>query len=52
MDEGHRLKNKEARLFKELNQLDTRHRLLLTGTPLQVGGRAAATAAPAVGRLR
>ncbi|KAL4421743.1 hypothetical protein ABPG77_002359 [Micractinium sp. CCAP 211/92] len=35
VDEGHRLKNKEARLFQALQGLRLRHRTLLTGTPLQ-----------------
>lgn len=35
VDEGHRLKNHECRLFKELKTLSTDNRLLLSGTPLQ-----------------
>ncbi|CAH1442278.1 unnamed protein product [Lactuca virosa] len=35
VDEGHRLKNKDSKLFSALKQFDTRHRTLLTGTPLQ-----------------
>ncbi|KAI3426156.1 hypothetical protein D9Q98_008533 [Chlorella vulgaris] len=35
VDEGHRLKNKEARLFRALHGLRCQHRVLLTGTPLQ-----------------
>lgn len=35
VDEGHRLKNKESKLFTTLKQYNTRHRTLLTGTPLQ-----------------
>lgn len=35
VDEGHRLKNKDSKLFLSLKQYSTRHRALLTGTPLQ-----------------
>lgn len=35
VDEGHRLKNKNARLLQALNRLHCSHRLLLTGTPIQ-----------------
>jgi ATP-dependent DNA helicase len=35
VDEGHRLKNLECRLIRELKQYDSANRLLLTGTPLQ-----------------
>ncbi|XP_068476124.1 CHD3-type chromatin-remodeling factor PICKLE-like isoform X2 [Phaseolus vulgaris] len=35
VDEGHRLKNKNSRLFSALKQYSTKHRVLLTGTPLQ-----------------
>ncbi|KAK1375866.1 CHD3-type chromatin-remodeling factor PICKLE-like [Heracleum sosnowskyi] len=35
VDEGHRLKNKDSKLFLSLKQYATRHRSLLTGTPLQ-----------------
>jgi len=35
VDEGHRLKNRECKLIKELAQLQTGNKLLLTGTPLQ-----------------
>ncbi|CAA2968529.1 CHD3-type chromatin-remodeling factor PICKLE [Olea europaea subsp. europaea] len=35
VDEGHRLKNKDSKLFSSLKQYSTRHRTLLTGTPLQ-----------------
>jgi len=35
VDEGHRLKNMECRLIRELKMYDADHRLLLTGTPLQ-----------------
>ena len=36
IDEGHRLKNKDCRLIRELKTIDSANRLLLTGTPLQV----------------
>ncbi|PRQ42235.1 putative DNA helicase chromatin regulator PHD family [Rosa chinensis] len=35
VDEGHRLKNKDSKLFSSLQQFWTNHRTLLTGTPLQ-----------------
>merc|ERR1719362_1173589 len=35
VDEGHRLKNMNCRLIKELKQYQSANRLLLTGTPLQ-----------------
>ncbi|XP_059642926.1 CHD3-type chromatin-remodeling factor PICKLE [Cornus florida] len=35
VDEGHRLKNKDSKLFLALKQYSSRHRVLLTGTPLQ-----------------
>eukprot|EP00210_Caulerpa_lentillifera_P004800 g4582.t1 len=35
VDEGHRLKGKSSKLVKDLNNLSSQHRLLLTGTPLQ-----------------
>ena len=35
VDEGHRLKNTNCRLIKELKQYHSANRLLLTGTPLQ-----------------
>ncbi|XP_027333357.1 CHD3-type chromatin-remodeling factor PICKLE [Abrus precatorius] len=35
VDEGHRLKNKDSKLFSSLMQYSSRHRVLLTGTPLQ-----------------
>ena len=35
VDEGHRLKNMNCRLIRELKTYNTANRLLLTGTPLQ-----------------
>ena len=35
VDEGHRLKNKDCRLSVELKKINSKNRLLLTGTPLQ-----------------
>ncbi|XWS70486.1 hypothetical protein CRYUN_Cryun03dG0052200 [Craigia yunnanensis] len=35
VDEGHRLKNKDSKLFLSLKQYTSNHRTLLTGTPLQ-----------------
>ncbi|KAE8701589.1 CHD3-type chromatin-remodeling factor PICKLE [Hibiscus syriacus] len=35
VDEGHRLKNKDSKLFLSLKKYTTYHRTLLTGTPLQ-----------------
>jgi len=35
VDEGHRLKSQQSRLLNELRKLKCRHRLLLSGTPLQ-----------------
>lgn len=35
VDEGHRLKNVNSKLIRELKKLRTQNRLLLTGTPLQ-----------------
>ena len=37
LDEGHRIKNRSCRLVKELKQIPSTSRLLLTGTPIQVG---------------
>ncbi|MQL75940.1 hypothetical protein Taro_008326 [Colocasia esculenta] len=36
VDEGHRLKNKDSKLFSTLKLFSSKHRVLLTGTPLQV----------------
>lgn len=36
VDEGHRVKNAGSRLVEVLRHFDCRHRILLTGTPLQV----------------
>ncbi|EGC36924.1 hypothetical protein DICPUDRAFT_97424 [Dictyostelium purpureum] len=35
IDEGHRIKNKNSKLSLQLRQYKSKHRLLLTGTPLQ-----------------
>ena len=35
LDEGHRIKNRNCKLVKELKQIKTISRLLLTGTPIQ-----------------
>lgn len=35
VDEGHRIKNMNCRLIKELKSYNSANRLLLTGTPLQ-----------------
>lgn len=35
VDEGHRLKNQQSKLFQQLHSFKTRQRTLLTGTPLQ-----------------
>ena len=37
LDEGHRIKNRNCRLVKELKSFRSVSRLLLTGTPIQVG---------------
>lgn len=34
VDEAHKLKNEESQISQRLRQLDSRYRLLLTGTPL------------------
>jgi SNF2 family DNA or RNA helicase len=36
VDEGHRLKNDASKLFLSLLRLRCQHKVLLTGTPLQV----------------
>jgi len=35
LDEGHRIKNRNCRLVRELKQIRSTNRLLLTGTPIQ-----------------
>lgn len=35
MDEAHKLKNTSSRLFETLSTIESKHRVLLTGTPLQ-----------------
>ncbi|KAH3731492.1 global transcription activator snf2l2 [Pelomyxa schiedti] len=35
VDEGHRLKNRQSKLSKVMRQYTSKHRLLLTGTPIQ-----------------
>ncbi len=40
VDEGHRLKNKTGRLFQDLQRLNAKHRLLLTGARANSWGRA------------
>lgn len=37
VDEGHRLKNMDCKLMQEIKQLQADGRMVLTGTPLQVG---------------
>lgn len=34
VDEAHRLKNNDSKFFKTSNQIETRFKVLLTGTPL------------------
>ena len=34
--QGHRLKNADARITKCINGLETRRRVIITGTPIQV----------------
>ena len=36
LDEGHRIKNRNCKLIKELKMIKSISRLLLTGTPIQV----------------
>ena len=36
LDEGHRIKNRNCKLLKELKSIQTISRLLLTGTPILV----------------
>lgn len=38
IDEGHRIKNASCKLNADLKHYRSNHRLLLTGTPLQVWG--------------
>jgi len=35
IDEGHRIKSKKTKLFQQLFQYQTQHKLILTGTPMQ-----------------
>lgn len=44
VDEGHRLKNMECRLMRELKSLPATGRMVLTGTPLHVSRAVRATA--------
>jgi SNF2 family DNA or RNA helicase len=37
VDEGHHIKNDKSKLFSALQSFNARHKLLLTGTPLQNG---------------
>ncbi len=37
IDEAHRIKNEKSKLSDIVRQFRSHHRLLLTGTPLQVG---------------
>lgn len=34
-DEGHRLKNDDGKIFNSMNSINAKHRILLSGTPLQ-----------------
>ncbi|KAG4094325.1 hypothetical protein H8356DRAFT_998861 [Neocallimastix lanati (nom. inval.)] len=34
-DEGHRLKNQDSQTYKALNEINTKRRVILTGTPIQ-----------------
>lgn len=40
IDEGHRIKNANCKLNTDLKHYSAKNRLLLTGTPIQVRGRA------------
>jgi SWI/SNF-related matrix-associated actin-dependent regulator of chromatin subfamily A member 5 len=35
IDEAHRIKNEHSKLSKLVREINTKHRLLITGTPLQ-----------------
>lgn len=35
LDESQQIKNQESKIFKAVNQLDTRHKLSLSGTPIE-----------------